>query len=72
MHVPPSVVHKWRKFGVDLFDQWADVWSGYEQDGLCAIDREAARTELSREGLLQVDTLLPAFFEPQFQGVRYT
>ena len=60
------------KFGVDILEQWADVWADYEQDGLCTIDRDAGRIELTRDGLLQVDSLLPAFFEPQFQGVRYT
>ena len=44
----------------------------YEQDELCTIDRDAGRIQLTRAGLLQVDSLLPAFFEPQFQGVRYT
>ena len=51
---------------------WSDVWAGYEQDELCTIDQSGDRIELTREGLLQVDSLLPAFFEPQFQGVRYT
>ena len=60
------------KFGIDIFEQWPEVWSEYEQEGLCTIDREAGRIEVTREGLLQVDSLLPAFFEPQFQGVRYT
>jgi oxygen-independent coproporphyrinogen III oxidase len=60
------------KFGTDIFDQWADVWSEYEQDELCTIDRAAGRIELTRAGLLQADSMLPAFFEPQFQGVRYT
>jgi oxygen-independent coproporphyrinogen-3 oxidase len=60
------------KFGADIFDQWADVWVDYEGDKLCAIDRDRDRIELTRAGLLQVDSLLPAFFEPQFQGVRYT
>jgi oxygen-independent coproporphyrinogen-3 oxidase len=27
---------------------------------------------LTRKGLLQVDALLPDFFEPQHRGVRYT
>ncbi len=27
---------------------------------------------LTREGLLRADSLLPAFFEPEHQGVRYT
>ena len=30
------------------------------------------RVNLTRAGLLRVDALLPAFFEPQHQGVRYT
>jgi oxygen-independent coproporphyrinogen-3 oxidase len=60
------------KFGVDVLDQWADLWVDYQREEFCTIDRESARIELSREGLLQVDSLLPAFFEPQFQGVRYT
>jgi oxygen-independent coproporphyrinogen-3 oxidase len=60
------------KFGVDILEQWPDAWSEYEQDGLCKIDRDAGRIQLTRTGLLQVDSMLPAFFEPQFQGVRYT
>jgi hypothetical protein len=27
---------------------------------------------LTREGYLQVDRLLPTFFEPQHRGTRYT
>ena len=30
------------------------------------------RIELTRAGLLRVDALLPAFFEPEFRDVRYT
>jgi oxygen-independent coproporphyrinogen-3 oxidase len=61
-----------RKFDVDVVDRWRDVWSQYELDGLATIDADSGRIELSRQGLLQVDALLPAFFEPEFQGVRYT
>jgi oxygen-independent coproporphyrinogen-3 oxidase len=60
------------KFGVDILDRWRDVWAGYESDDLASIDRDVGRVELTRLGLLQVDALLPAFFEPQYQGVRYT
>jgi oxygen-independent coproporphyrinogen-3 oxidase len=60
------------KFDADIFELWSEVWGNYEQDELCIINREAGRLELTREGLLQVDSLLPAFFEPQFQNVRYT
>jgi oxygen-independent coproporphyrinogen-3 oxidase len=60
------------KFGIDILDRWADVWTGYAEDGLLSIDHERSRIELTRAGLLQADALLPALFEPQFQGVRYT
>jgi oxygen-independent coproporphyrinogen-3 oxidase len=60
------------KFGVDIVEQWPEVWSEYEHDGHCTVDRADGRIKLTRAGLLQVDSLLPAFFEPQFQGVRYT
>ena len=38
---------------------------------------EALRTfergvELTRQGLLHIDRRLPLFFEPEYQGVRYT
>jgi len=59
-----------RKFGVDVLAEWQTVWQAYEQAGwvTCRPDR----ISLSRPGLLRVDALLPAFFELQHQGVRYT
>jgi oxygen-independent coproporphyrinogen-3 oxidase len=60
------------KFGVDILDRWHEAWSEDEAEGLAAIAPSGDRIELTRQGLLQVDALLPAFFEPQFQGVRYT
>ena len=60
------------KHGVDIIDRWRDAWSGYESEGLATLDPSGDRIELTRQGLLQVDALLPAFFEPKFQGVRYT
>jgi oxygen-independent coproporphyrinogen III oxidase len=59
-----------RKFGVEILDQWRDVWRQYSEDELLSIDGDEIR--LTRAGLLQVDALLPAFFEPEHQGVRYT
>ena len=58
------------KFGVDIVDRWSDVWRGYQEEGLASVDEDQVR--VTREGLLRVDSLLPAFFEPQFQNVRYT
>jgi oxygen-independent coproporphyrinogen III oxidase len=60
------------KFGTDILDRWTTAWQGYAEDGLLMIDHDRGRIELTRDGLLQVDALLPSFFEPQFQNVRYT
>ena len=60
------------KFGVDILDHWRDAWHGHESEGLVTIDPDRDRIELTRQGLLQADALLPDFFEPQYQGVRYT
>jgi len=58
------------KFGVNILEKWADVWKQYQEDEYVTIDGN--RVELTRAGLLRADGLLPPFFEPQFQGVRYT
>ncbi len=58
------------KFGVDILNHWREVWDGYAEDELVQIDGDEIR--LTTEGLLRVDSLLPAFFEPEHQGVRYT
>lgn len=58
------------KFSVDILDRWRDVWEGYERDGLAEIRPDQIR--LTREGLMRADSLLPAFFEPEHQNVRYT
>lgn len=58
------------KFGVEILDEWSDVWRQYVGDGYLTIDGD--RVTLTREGLLRADSLLPAFFEPEHQGVRYT
>lgn len=67
-----NVAYFQEKFGTNILDEWPAAWSEYEQDGLCTINRAAGRAELTRAGLLRADSLLPAFFEPQFRGVRYT
>ena len=58
------------KFGVDVGDRYANVLDRYAADGL--LNRDGDRIELTMPGLLRVDSLLPAFFEPEHQGVRYT
>jgi len=59
-----------KKFGVDIIEHWRSVWEEDQKQGLLRFDSN--RVELTRKGLLQVDALLPDFFEPQHRGVRYT
>ncbi|WP_417736902.1 coproporphyrinogen-III oxidase family protein [Rosistilla oblonga] len=59
-----------QKFGVDVIDRWRDVWQGYADEGLLSFSDD--QVELTMDGLLRADSLLPAFFEPEHQGVRYT
>lgn len=59
-----------KKFGVDILQRWRDQWEDYRGKNLLRLSSD--RVELTRQGLLQVDGLLPAFFEVEHQGVRYT
>src|SRR5262245_28898570 len=59
-----------RKFGADILEAFADGFARLEQEGYLA--RRPAGVELTREGLLQADRLLPTFFEPQHRTSRYT
>lgn len=58
------------KFGVNIWDEYAAVWAQYESEQY--LSRNGNRIELTTDGLLRVDGLLPAFFEKEHQGVRYT
>lgn len=58
------------KFGTDIWSEFQDVWDQYVGDGY--VVRDGNRIELTMEGLLRADGLLPPFFEPEFRGVRYT
>ena len=58
------------KFDVDIFQEWQDVWQDYVEEEMLTLDDD--RVTLTRKGLLHADGLLPAFFEPEYRGVRYT
>jgi len=58
------------KFGVDILKDFAVGFDQLGRDGNLA--RRNGSVELTRSGLLQVDRLLPAFFEPEYRGGRYT
>jgi oxygen-independent coproporphyrinogen-3 oxidase len=64
------------KFGIDIVERWRDQWNAYADEGwvhrLDAGPEGPKPIQLTMDGLLRVDALLPAFFEPEFQGVRYT
>jgi oxygen-independent coproporphyrinogen-3 oxidase len=58
------------KYGVEVLDEFRDAWQQHQAEGMLTIQDD--RVTLTRDGLLHADALLPAFFEPQHQGVRYT
>jgi oxygen-independent coproporphyrinogen-3 oxidase len=59
-----------KKYDVDIVDEWRSTWEEYVREGYAML--EEGRVSLTREGLLRVDALLPAFFQPEFRDVRYT
>jgi oxygen-independent coproporphyrinogen III oxidase len=58
------------KFHTNILDTFAAGFGELEREGYLA--RSNGAVELTRSGLLQVDRLLPIFFEPQHRGSRYT
>jgi oxygen-independent coproporphyrinogen-3 oxidase len=58
------------KFGVDVVERWKPILSGYEEKGYLHLT--PGGFELTRDGLLEVDRLLHAFFQPQHREIRYT
>jgi oxygen-independent coproporphyrinogen-3 oxidase len=59
-----------RKFGVDILHDFAEGFQRLAEEGNLTIHNGGV--ELTRQGLLQADRLLPVFFEPEHRGTRYT
>ncbi len=59
-----------QKYGVEIFEQFAAGFESLAQAG--QLTRHNGSVQLTRAGLLQVDRLLPTFYEPQYLGSRYT
>jgi len=59
-----------QKFDVDITEHWAKELAQHAADGYLTLSPD--RIELTRAGFLHADALLPPFFEPEHQGVRYT
>ena len=58
------------KFDVDILQLFATALSNQEKAGYLTVEGDAIR--LTRKGLLQVDSLLPEYFEEEHRAVRYT
>ena len=58
-----------KKFGVDVWSDFRPVYESLEEKSL--LQRQNGTIALTRRGLLEVDGLLPNFFEPELRTVRY-
>ncbi|HKQ61475.1 MAG TPA: coproporphyrinogen-III oxidase family protein [Candidatus Polarisedimenticolaceae bacterium] len=58
------------KFGVSILDEFAPAFAELERREL--LRRGAGDVRLTRQGLLQVDGLLPSFYAPEHRNARYT
>jgi oxygen-independent coproporphyrinogen-3 oxidase len=59
-----------RKFGADILNEYGEGFRHLQQEGFLTIG--PGEVNLTRPGLLQIDRLLPTFFEAEYRGTRYT
>jgi oxygen-independent coproporphyrinogen-3 oxidase len=59
------------KYGVDPLDTFAGVFQALEDDDMLQV-RDGRHVQLSRDGLLRVDSLLSKFYAEPYQNARYT
>ncbi len=59
-----------QKFGVNVLEEFAEPLANQQAAGYLTVEDD--RIVLTRKGLLQVDSLLPEYFEPEHRQVRYT
>jgi oxygen-independent coproporphyrinogen-3 oxidase len=58
------------KFGIEVLEEFAEPLANQQAKGYLNVVDDTVI--LTRKGLLQVDTLLPEYFEPEHRAVRYT
>ena len=58
------------KFGIAILERFGAAFGELARRGLARLAPE--RIELTREGLLRADQLLPLFYAPEYQNARYT
>ncbi len=59
-----------QKFGKDIREEFKDGFEELTKSGDLNVNN--GTVTLTRQGLLQIDRLLPTFFEAEFRNVRYT
>ena len=59
-----------QKFGDDIFDIFGEGFAALESAKMLTRDRDSVL--LTRQGLLQVDSLLPHFYSDEYRDLRYT
>ena len=59
-----------RKFDVDVLEHFAEPLGELAEQGMVALRSDGF--DLTSTGLLQVDSLLPAFYDAEYQNARYT
>ncbi len=57
------------KFGVDVWQEFRPVYERLSEEKL--LERKNETITLTRHGLLEVESFLPEFFEPELRTVRY-
>jgi len=58
------------KFGVDVLTEFAPAWAELEEQGMLRLGDDTV--ELNPAGLMQVDRLLPSFYDERYRNARYT
>jgi oxygen-independent coproporphyrinogen-3 oxidase len=67
-HLEPAYFRD--KFGKDVLQEFAEGFGTLARSGQLTVSDD--RVQVTRPGLLQVDRLLPTFFDPEYRGTRYT
>src|SRR3954470_24515126 len=59
-----------KKYGIEIREAFRAAFAKLEADGWLTVGAESI--DCTRDGLIQIDRHLPAFFDPQYVGSRYT
>ena len=60
------------KFDADILNIFAEPYEKLQNDGMLRVNAASDEIQLTQRGLLQVDSLLPAFYASEYQNTRYT